>query len=468
MMPVQAGCRNRRNCRHERHYVVTPSGGHPDPPVGDDIEFVRAADHPSPRSSGLLRGRCGNVWPGPAVTPGGRAASALRLAWVPLVVFVVFRLVDAVFYVVAMRHQPALGADNFRGLFIYDPPMPASPGYLTTVTNWDGQWYQQIGMHGYPHSLPAATSGPAAQSAWAFYPLFPALVRLVMVLTPFAFPLAAAVVSTTAGAAATVVLHRMVLRTGGTWAALVAVVALCAWPASPVLQIAYTESLALLVLLICLWLLGRRRYGWLMVGAVLLGLVRAVSLPLALVIALHGLLRWRRRGSEEFPVPQRWWCAASATVACLAFAIWPVVAGLVTGQADAYTRTQTGWHGDTDTGAWPSWLSHLAPPDLRGVLGLVILAAVLALALVPSARRWGTEIRLWGPVYVLYLLVATRPIPSMARFLVLLVLPWVPAPVRPGRGVAVATIAITVVVGLVLQWLWVREYFVVDDRLGYP
>lgn len=397
-----------------------------------------------------------------------QAGSALRLVWVPLAVYVAFRVVNAVFYVVAMRHQPELGAQNFRGLFIYAPPLPASPGYLISATNWDGQWYQQIALHGYPHTLPAATSGPAAQSAWAFYPLFPALVRLVMILTTAGFPLAAVIVSTACGAAATVLLHRMVGRSGGPWAALVAVVALNAWPAAPVLQIAYTESLALLVLLVCLWLLGRRRYGWLMVGSVLLGLVRAISLPLALVIALHGVLRWRRRETEAFGVAERWWCAASAAVACLAFAIWPATAAIVTGQANAYTRTQTGWHGDTDTGVWPSWFSHLAPPDVRGVLGLAILAGVLALALVPSARRWGSELRLWGPAYVLYLLVATRPIPSMVRFLVLLGLPWVPAPVRPRRAVAVATIAVTVVVGLVLQWWWVREYFVVDDRVGYP
>lgn len=386
----------------------------------------------------------------------------------PLLIFAAFRIVDAVFFVVAMRHQPALGAVNLRGLFIYDPPMPAAPGYLTSATNWDGQWYQQIAMHGYPHELPTATSGPAAQSAWAFYPLFPAVVRLVMILTGSGFPLAAVLVSTTAGAAATVLLYRMVMRTGGPWAALVAVVALCAWPAGPVLQVAYTESLALLLILICLQLLGRGRYGWLMVGSVLLGLVRAVSLPLALVIALHGVQRWRRRAHEPFGTAERWWCGAAAAVAGLSFAIWPAVAAIVTGQANAYTRTQTGWHGRTDTGAWPSWFSHLFPPDFRGVGGMLILAVALVLALVPSARRWGTELRLWGPVYVLYLLAATRPIPSIARFLVLVGLPWVPAPVRPGRTAAIATIALTVLVGLVLQWLWVREYYVDAGRVGYP
>jgi len=33
---------------------------------------------------------------------------------------------------------------------------PASPGYFDLLTNWDGQWYQDVAQNGYPAHLPRA------------------------------------------------------------------------------------------------------------------------------------------------------------------------------------------------------------------------------------------------------------------------------------------------------------------------
>ena len=59
--------------------------------------------------------------------------------------------------------------------------------YLTFTAQWDGQWYLHIAEQGYPRRLPTDASGLVQQNAWAFYPLFPFLSRVLMDLTHLDF-----------------------------------------------------------------------------------------------------------------------------------------------------------------------------------------------------------------------------------------------------------------------------------------
>ena len=59
--------------------------------------------------------------------------------------------------------------------------------YLTFTAQWDGQWYQHIAEQGYPRRLPTDANGLVQQNAWAFYPLFPFLSRVLMDLTHLDF-----------------------------------------------------------------------------------------------------------------------------------------------------------------------------------------------------------------------------------------------------------------------------------------
>jgi hypothetical protein len=78
---------------------------------------------------------------------------------------------------------------------------------------WDGEWYERIVRDGYPVPLPVdADTGRVTYSAWAFYPLYPYLVKGVM-LTGMPFAVAGGVLNLVlAGAAA--VLIWAVLRSG--------------------------------------------------------------------------------------------------------------------------------------------------------------------------------------------------------------------------------------------------------------
>jgi hypothetical protein len=74
--------------------------------------------------------------------------------WFPLTVYALTRLVDLILVLIAARHQIALSQDvpGLAGYKVWDPS-PASPGYGSLASNWDGQWYMSIANHGYPSTL---------------------------------------------------------------------------------------------------------------------------------------------------------------------------------------------------------------------------------------------------------------------------------------------------------------------------
>lgn len=61
--------------------------------------------------------------------------------WFPLAVYAIARLVDISFVLIAAHHQVTLtrGATGLAGYNIWESS-PASPGYGTVASNWDGQW----------------------------------------------------------------------------------------------------------------------------------------------------------------------------------------------------------------------------------------------------------------------------------------------------------------------------------------
>jgi hypothetical protein len=385
---------------------------------------------------------------------------------VPLTIFLVTRVIDGLMIAWFAREQ--VSSSSTGGWFVVRPT-PASPGYLTALTNFDGQWYQQIAEHGYPTSLPM-DGGQVAQNPWAFYPLFPGLVRGLMTLTGLSFAAAATLVSMTCGAAAVCLIYRLLLRTGSRFAATATVLALCTYAAAPVLQAAYTESLALLEIAVVVWGLQGRRYGIVAVATLALSLTRPIVLPVALLIAVHGLVRWRRQ-PDEFPVRERWSCAGAAGFAVASFAIWPAVAAVVTGRPDAYLATQRAWVIRASEGGYESWLTHVIGHGgfTAGVAGLVALAVLGLLLFSRRAVAWGTDWRAWCGSYALFLFLTTRPIASVFRMALLAVIPWWPVPVpadqpAPRARVQLMVFAGIAAFGLATQWLWVQWFFI--PRVG--
>lgn len=373
---------------------------------------------------------------------------------VPLAIFVISRLVDVLVIAHGAHLQVAqLGTEGNH----IEVPKPAHPGYWAALSNWDGQWYETIARHGYPRSIPA--SGPVPQNPWAFYPLYPMLVRAVMIITRLNFAPAASVVSMVFAALAMVLIHRMVLDRGGRFAAAITVLALCVFPSAPILQTAYTEGLALFAIALLVWSLTRREYAAVWGALVMLALTRPIVIAAAPVIALHGVLRWR-----ELTRRQRWTIGALAVAAAVLVLLWPAVAAVVTGRHDAYFATQKAWSNELSLQrSYLGWL--FGGPDRAATITAVLALLVLVVGLViPAGRVLPIELRIWAGIYALYLAFTLRPTTSIERYLLLTAAPWLPvtalAPAGTRKWVCALAFGAVALVGIRLQVGWVEHYFI--------
>ena len=396
--------------------------------------------------------------------------------WFPLTVYAVTRLVDAVLILIAARHQIALpqGASGLSGYNIWEPS-PASPGYGAVASNWDGQWYFSIAANGYPTTIPRDAAGHAVQNQWGFYPVYPMLVGAIMRISGLGFMVVAPILSGILGAAAVTVMFRLVSQSLGRFTASATVLLTCTYMAAPAMQIAYTESLALLLVCTALLLLRNRRYGWLVPVLVTLALTRAVVLAFVPVLVAHGICRYRRRCTEPFSVPDRWRVMGLTGLGVAVTGLWPTIAAITTGDPAAYTQTMSSWG---RTGQLPVLVEFPVFAWAQGgAIGLAVLFGVMALvatiALRNGAGAWGPEVRAWTGFYPLYLLLATAPGSSNIRHLFLAFpLMW-PFPAdassRSDRRRRTGVMAILAICGLLTQWVWISQFLVVTSLpIGPP
>ncbi|WP_245570308.1 mannosyltransferase family protein [Microbacterium luticocti] len=339
----------------------------------------------------------------------------------------------------------------------------AAPGVGTLLMGWDAQWYWYIAVHGYPTRLPVDATGAVQQNGWAFMPLYPYLARLLG--GPGAgWQVAAILISLVAGYLASLVLYRLLRERLPTDAATWAVVFFACAPVAAVFQIGYAESLFLLWVFLAVWATMRRRYAWLYLLIPLMGFTRPGVLAFALFLGLHGVQRWWMRRTEPLPARHVVHIVALGALGCVVGFAWPVIAGIVTGRADAYMATELSWRrGWVDEsgfvpgrGFWDAaalWFRTWGLPETVGHIALIVLVLLAAAALVfdPRVRRLGAEIRLWLASYALYLLAVFFPQSSVFRLMV---------PLSPAWG-AVAVPRSTrwrsVVLALCLagQWVWI-------------
>ncbi|MFJ3385735.1 MULTISPECIES: hypothetical protein [unclassified Curtobacterium] len=296
------------------------------------------------------------------------------------------------------------------------------PSFFTFSGSWDASFYRTIAEHGYPSTLPTDGDGHVLPNPWAFLPVFPALVRAVTAVTGGSFWVVGVVVATVAGAGACVVLYRLVLAVGCSHRARWATALFAFGPTAFLLQVAYAESTLLLLLFGGMLALVRRRY-WL-VGV--LGVVAAFTKPgvlaLAVALAVHLVVRWRRE-RRALPVRDAVAIVVAGLVVAAAGLAWPVIASTVTGTPNAYLDTELSW--------WVGFVGrqHFAPLTpwfvmagrWLGPVGIVLVVAVLAGAVWfwtrRSVRALGPEVLGFTASYGLYLVAVFLPQQSLPRLL---------------------------------------------------
>jgi hypothetical protein len=336
--------------------------------------------------------------------------------------------------------------------------------FLDFTSSWDADRYRTIALHGYPSTLPTDATGEVLPNEWAFLPVFPYLCHLLMVATGMDFTVAAPLLATVFGAAAAVVLYRLLVTKVGHRGAIWAVLLFCFGPMAFVMSVGYAESLFLLLIFGGLLAMQRRQYALVAAAGIVASFVRPGALALALALGIHLIVRWHtererpavasargalttdqltvdggsatlatddlssddltagdagtrrvagvgtappavvtaarrsvRRawgGLREFVVGGRLPGRELTTIVVAGLAMaaaglaWPVVAHVVTGQADAYLETEMAW-----------WVDYVGRPAFVPLTPWFLLAGrwlgvggiVLVLALVGSFTYWVTR-----------------------------------------------------------------------------
>jgi len=291
------------------------------------------------------------------------------------------------------------------------------------------------------------------------------LVRGFMSLTGMGFAGAASVVNLTAGAAAMLVMYKLLEKPGGRFLAASGVALTCTFMTAPILQAAYSEALALLLLCCALLLIRSRHYGWAFVAIVLLSLTRLITPALTIVVVVHLVHRLRTRQRDPFSKAESIWLVILGLVSFGGVWLWSTFVnlrfGLGTGAStrahNVANLSNLGWFsGSQSIWGWP------------GTVFLVIASIALIHFSVSASMTgsWGLEVRTWLCTYPIFILAVTPVTAGVLRYLLLAFpLPLLAIPCSPNRGTSWARTCILVgacLTGLVLQILWVKYSFVFD------
>ncbi|MFJ3192694.1 hypothetical protein ACIPJQ_08630 [Streptomyces griseoviridis] len=261
------------------------------------------------------------------------------------------------------------------------------------LASWDGWWYQQIAAHGYHPALipiPDATGPLTLQgNSAAFFPLYPALMRLVSEVTGLGLYGAGMLVSVVASFVAALGIHRVTARLRGPSAGLMAAGLWAVWPGSGIEWAVYSDSLYVaLTAWTCHAVLTRH---WLTAGflACAAGLNRptAVTLIAAVTVAALPAVRERNAGRARPLV-----AVAVAPLGLLGYLGW---VGYRTGEPGGYFALQSGaWQHEFDFGRYTATVFTSVPVGhfdypyawpFADVIGVGVV--LLALALVPLLIR---------------------------------------------------------------------------------
>jgi len=352
-----------------------------------------------------------------------------------------------------------------------NPWTSAAPGYVDFARIWDGHWYYIIAVSGYPSELPLTDDGQVGESAWAFMPMYPLVVRIVMLFTGGSFAHAAVAVSVAFALAGALMFYKLMRLQLPEGTAMFSVALWCFAPLSPILQVAYAESMHAFFLIVALYLLVQRQYWQLIPVVAVMSLTRPSGLAFALAMALHVIYRWVVRKREGFPLSD---IVSSVTVgffsAVMGFA-WLLIAAAVTGSLTAYTDTELAWRapyvGYGPLVPFQPWLQGATfwLGAGRGALVLVlVLAGFTAFMFTPAVRKLGVDVRLWVASYVLYLLAVFFPQSSTFRLLFPIFPLW-GAVAQPTSWIyRVAVVAACIAA----QWVWVDIAWWVDGSDWTP
>jgi Gpi18-like mannosyltransferase len=210
----------------------------------------------------------------------GQTWSTIPVAWAILGLFVASRLLMFIVFGITR-------SDFSAGSF------------AQSLCQWDCHWYLrtiQLGYDPAPHAHP-----PGDAANWAFFPVYPMIVAAVWKILPVSPEGAGLLVSNAAALACGFVVAGM---TGERRVVLTFCVILFFGPFSFYFASIYTESIFVLLTLICLYFLSKRQYLAAAVAAALLSGTRAVGVFMVLTIVASALRDHLSDGRSVKSFPQ--------------------------------------------------------------------------------------------------------------------------------------------------------------------
>ncbi|WP_346173187.1 glycosyltransferase family 39 protein [Streptomyces cuspidosporus] len=251
-------------------------------------------------------------------------------------------------------------------------------------------------MNGYDRSLPVLATSPQAENAYsdlAFFPLYPALIRLVHPLTSLPVPYAALLVSWLASLAAAWGIFAVAAWRYGKHTGVLTAVLWGALPHAVVESMAYTETLFTALAAWSLYAALTQRWIWAGVLCALAGLTRPSAV--ALVVAIDGaaavaLVRIRRRPARQ-PATARWRPCLGAVIAPLGWLGYVTWVGTRLGRWDGYFVVQKLWRARFDWGVATARqvarvLLHAPSVPFTWVIVALVLCAATVLGVVAVAH----------------------------------------------------------------------------------
>ncbi|MGV3619411.1 MAG: mannosyltransferase family protein [Archangium sp.] len=260
--------------------------------------------------------------------------------------------------------------------------------FLDMWVRWDAGWYEQIALRGYTFSA-------TEQSAAAFFPTYPLLMRAVIFVTGINVFIAGTIVTIICGALAAIVFSK--------WAALLrpndaslATWLLLLWPfAFYVYGAVYSDALFLLCITSAFFNLERGRTGWATFFGIIATATRPIAPAVVIGLTLRSLERRRASGERLRPIDFLPVFAGLGLAGFMAFLWWRF------GDPFAFATTQAGWG---QLGGPETWLKYGALSKFKPV-DLTFPALHAALAFLCLGLAWPMRKTLgWG--YSAYVAVA--------------------------------------------------------------
>jgi Gpi18-like mannosyltransferase len=203
------------------------------------------------------------------------------------------------------------------------------------LLRWDSEWYKIIASEGYKYN-----GDPGQTQTVVFYPLYPALSRLVSEILRIDLIDSMLLVANLATAVAVLLLFKLVQERFDDRTALATVALISFFPSSIFLSAGYTESLALLLMVSFFLAVARNRY---LAAAMLAGL--AVATRSAGIVLLPVLLweLWRGRSPRRFLIE----VVPLSIVATSGLWLYIIYLGFAFGHPMAFADGQAAFHENT-------------------------------------------------------------------------------------------------------------------------